>query len=128
MTVHAASYICMYMCRTAPLLRPYFQEIEGGRNNEDLRFRLTVKDPPPKRICVTVIDKALLHGRRGELLRSTCSIILKDGGVIGHVHVNDVIFCKTQQVVSQPDSSHRLRITQQDDMQNYWPQETVRDQ
>ena len=38
--------------RTAPLLRPppfatYFQEKEGGgRNNEDLRFRLAVKPPP----------------------------------------------------------------------------------
>ena len=92
MTVHAASYICMYMYHTAPLLRPYFQEIEGGRNNEDLRFRLTVKPPPPpppplQSICVTVIDRALLRGRSGELLRSTCSIILKDGGVVGHVHV-----------------------------------------
>ena len=41
------------MYRTAPLLRPplfatYFQEKEGGgRNNEDLRFRLAVKPPPP---------------------------------------------------------------------------------
>ena len=86
------------MCRTAPLLRPYFQEIEGGgRNDEDLCFCLTV-NPPLQSICVTVIDKALLRGGRGELLRSTCSIILKDGGVVGHVHVNDAIFCKTQQV------------------------------
>ena len=124
MTVHAASYICMYMCR-------YFQEIEGGCNNEDLCFCLTAK-PPLQSICVTVIDKALLRSRRGELLQSTCRgsiiiiIIMKDG-VVGHVHVHDATFCKTQQVVLQPDSSHRLRITQQDDMPNYWPQETVRD-
>ena len=83
--MHAASYICMNMYHTAPLLRPYFQEIEGGRNNEDLCFRLTVKPPPPpKHLCNC---RALLRGRRGELLRSTCSIILKDGGVVGHVHV-----------------------------------------
>ena len=33
--------------------------------------------------------------------------VLKDERVVGHVHV--AIFCKTQQVVSQPDSSHRPR-------------------
>ena len=34
---------------TPPLFATYFQEKEGGggRNNEDLRFRLAVKPPPP---------------------------------------------------------------------------------
>ena len=41
-------YSSWYIYRTAPLLRPppfatYFQEKEGGgRNNEDLHFRLAV--------------------------------------------------------------------------------------
>ena len=43
----------MKVYRTAPLLRPPFlrptsrKKREGGRNNEDLRFRLAVNPPPP---------------------------------------------------------------------------------
>ena len=54
----ALSITHVHMYRTVPLLHPpppppppfatYFQEKEGGgRNNEDLRFRLAVKPPPP---------------------------------------------------------------------------------
>ena len=75
---------CAY--RTAPLLRPptYFQEKEGGgRNNEDLRFRLAVKPPPPlpriRVVCSAVEDENSFDRH--------AMAILKDGRVVGHVHV-----------------------------------------
>ena len=98
-TIHTHAHTHAF--RTAPLLRPpflrptlYFQKKGGGwgRNNEDSRFRLAVKPPPLPRIRVE-INEALLCSRRRELLRSTCrGSILKDGRVVGHVHV--AIFCK----------------------------------
>ena len=44
MSLHAIPY-CPAV--TPPPFATYFQEKEGGRNNEDLRFRLAVKPPPP---------------------------------------------------------------------------------
>ena len=89
---------------TPPLFATYFQDKEGGgRNNEDMRFRLAIKPPPPPpptHPC-TEIDEALLCSRR-ELLRSTCR-----GSTEGWKSHWPRTCCKTQQVVSQPDSSHR---------------------
>ena len=49
---------------TPPLFATYFQEKEGGgRNNEDLRFRLAVKPLPPTNLR-TEINEALLCGRK----------------------------------------------------------------
>ena len=56
----------------------------GGRNNEDLRFRLAVKPPPPPlpRICVlcSAVEDENSFDRHAVA-------VLKDGRVVGHVHV-----------------------------------------
>ena len=46
--------------------------------------------------------------------------VLKDGRVVGHVHVG------LQESRSQTPPTGR-ETTRQDDVQNHWPQETVRD-
>ena len=107
---HALLVVHMYMYRTAPLLRPplfatYFHEKEGGgRNNEDLHFRLAVKPPLPRirvlrstKLCCAVEDENSFDRH--------AVAVLKDGRVVGHVHV--AIFL--QNIVSLPDSSHRPR-------------------
>ena len=71
---------------TPPLFATYFQEKEGGgRNNEDLHFRLAVKPPPlPPTNFHTGINEALLCGRRQD---RHAMAVLKDGRVVGHIHV-----------------------------------------
>ena len=76
--------------RTAPLLRPppfatYFQEKEGGgRNNEDLRFRLAVKPSPPPLPRIRVLCSAVEDENSFD---RHAVAVLKDGRVVGHVHV-----------------------------------------
>ena len=54
----------------------------GGRNNEDLRFRLAFKPPPLPRIRVlcSVVEDENSFARHAVA-------VLKDGRVVGHVHV-----------------------------------------
>ena len=55
MYVHARNVIILPYCPavTPPFLRPTFRKKRGGgRNNEDLCFRLAVKPPLIPRICV----------------------------------------------------------------------------
>ena len=81
--------IVVYMYRTAPLLRPpllrptFRKKRGGGRNNEDLRFRLAVKPPSPLpriRVLCSVVEDENSFDRHAVA-------ILKDGRVVGHVHV-----------------------------------------
>ena len=68
---------------TPPPFATYFQEKEGGGcNNEDLRFRLAVKPPPPPRIRVlcSAVEAENSFDRHAVA-------VLKDGRVVGHVHV-----------------------------------------
>ena len=84
-TVHAM-YIPYCPAVTPPPFATYFQEKEGGgRNNEDLRFCLAVKPPPPPPLprihvlCSAVEDENSLDRH--------AVAVLKDGRVVGHVHV-----------------------------------------
>ena len=55
----------------------------GGRNNEDLRFRLAVKPPPPSheiRVLCSAVEDENSFDRHAVA-------VLKDGRVVGHVHV-----------------------------------------
>ena len=55
----------------------------GGRNNEDLRFRLAVKPPPPLpriRVLYSAVEDENSFDRHAVA-------VLKDGRVVGHVHV-----------------------------------------
>ena len=79
---------CIYIYRTAPLLRPPFCDLlpgkkGGGRNNNDLRFCLTVKSPLPQihvpKLCCAVEDENSYDRHAGA--------VLKGGRVVGHVHV-----------------------------------------
>ena len=88
---------------TPPLpFATYLQEKEGGgRNNEDLHFRLAVKPPPPRirvlrstKLCCEAEDESSFDRRAVAVLKATYVAIF-------------------WQVVSQPDSSHRPR--RQDD-------------
>ena len=87
--------VCIIICtqkynmyRTAPLLRPphlrpTFMKKRGGRNNEDLRFRLAVKPPPPLpriRVLCSAVEDENSFDRHAVA-------VLKDGRVVGHVHV-----------------------------------------
>ena len=86
-----SSYCDLLYCPavTPPLLATYFQEKEGGgRNNEDLCFRLAVNPPPPlpriRLLCSVVEDE--------NSFDQHAMAVLKDGRVVGHVHV--AIFAK----------------------------------
>ena len=73
--IHISKHVpyCPAVTPPPPLFATYFQEIEGGGNDEDLSFRLAVEPPPPPPTNLhTEINEALLCGRRRELLRSTC--------------------------------------------------------
>ena len=72
----------------------------------DLCFRLTVKPPLP-RICVLRSTKLCCAVEDENSFDRHAVAVLKDGRVVGHVHV--AIFAKHSKVVSQPDSSHRPR-------------------
>ena len=65
-----------------PPFATYFQEKEGGgRNNEDLRFRLAVKPPLPRiRVLCSAVEDENSFDRHAVA-------ILKDGRVVGPVHV-----------------------------------------
>ena len=53
----------------------------GGRNNEDLRFYLAVKPPPPQiRVLCSAIEDENSFDRHAVA-------VLKDGRIVGHVHV-----------------------------------------
>ena len=88
---------------TPPPFVTYFQEKEGGgRNNEDLRFRLTVKPPPIPRIrvlCSAVEDE-------NSFDRHAVSV-LKDEELLATYMLKNIAG------ISQPDSAHRPR--RQDD-------------
>ena len=91
MHVHMGSVHVPYCpAVTPPLFATYFQEKEGGgRNNEDLRFRLAVKTPPPLpriRVLCSAVEDENSFDRHAVA-------VLKDRRVVGHVPV--AIFCKT---------------------------------
>ena len=78
--------ICL-LYRTAPLLRPpplrptFRKKRGGGRNNEDLRFHLAVKPPLPRiRVLCSAVEDENSFDRHAVA-------VLKDGRVVGHVHV-----------------------------------------
>ena len=71
-------------CYAPPPFATYFHEKEGGgHNNEDLRFRLAVKLPPPPpriRVLCSAVEDENSFDRHAVA-------VLKDGRVVGHVHV-----------------------------------------
>ena len=110
--IHLCRYV-RYEYRTAPLLRPPFLRPTSRKKRGE---GVTMK---------TCAFASQLSLPRIRILRSTklcCAVdvnsfnrhamaVLKGGRVVGHIHVAN--FCKTKQVVSQPDSSHWPR--RQDD-------------
>ena len=90
--------IIIRIYRTAPLLllpflRPTSRKKEGeGHNNEGFRFRLAVKPPLP-RIRVLRSTKLCCVVEAENSFNRHAVAVLKDGRVVGHVHV--AIFCKT---------------------------------
>ena len=100
--------------RTAPLLRPPFlRPTSKKKRGEGITTRIcafTSQLSPPllPRICVLRSTKFCCAVEDENSFDRHAVVALKDGRVVGHVHV--AIFW---QVVSQPDSSHRPR--RQDD-------------
>ena len=82
--MHSHNYVPYCPAVTPPPFATYFQEKEGGgRNNEDLRFRLAVKPPLPLpriRVLCSAVEDENSFDRHAVA-------VLKDGRVVGHVHV-----------------------------------------
>ena len=106
-------------CFSPPPFATYFQEKEGGGVTTRTCGFASLLSPPPPTNSHTEINKTLLCSRRRDLFRSTCHGST-EGWKSCWPRTCCHFFCKTQQVVSQPDSSHRPRDSQQDDAQNHW--------
>ena len=100
----------MYMYRTAPLLRPPFlRPTSMKKRGEGVTTRTCTfasqLSPPLPRIRVLRSTKLCCAVEDENSFDRHAVPVLKDGRVVGHVHV--AIFL--QNIVSLPDSSHRPR-------------------